>query len=361
MNKVCNLLFATLRGALNGCVVEAQMVKDLSTIEWAEFVRLAQQHNAIPLVCDGLAGLRREMPANVFTKIAGLTIVAEDKYAERKEVIKELSNLFALHNVPFMVIKGYGISLYYPTPEHRTFSDVDTYNFGQLDRADELLKNELGVNVDVDVHHHTTCVYKGVLIENHYDFINTSQHGSNMRYEQILKSEVEKRSVEHSLEDEHILLPSARFNALFLMRHMAAHYAAERVSLRHLCDWKQFVEHEGSNIDWESIRRIYKEYNMHRFADAITSICIDYLAMDATIIPDIVRNNKLETRILNDILYAEFNEEKPQKGFVSIVWWKIRRYFANSWKHKLIYNESWIKTFFQSTYAHLLKPKTIRH
>lgn len=361
MNRVCNLLFAILRSALNGDIVDDQSVKILSKTEWTEFVRLAQQHNAVPLLCDGLAGLRKELPLNLFAKMAGLTVVAEDKYATRVEVIKELAGLFVSYNIPLMVIKGYGISLYYPTPNHRSFSDVDTYNFGQQERADEVLKKELGVDVDVDVHHHTTCVYKGVLVENHYDFVNTSAHKSNARFEKILKAEAAKDTRSHKIGECEILLPSPMFNALFLMRHMAGHYAAERVSVRHLCDWKQFIEAESNNIDWAYVQTIYKQFNMNRFADAISAICIDHLGLDATLVPNIERNAKLEKRILNDILYAEFDEEKPAGGLFKIVWWKTRRFFANSWKHKLIYNESVLWTFIQSSYSHLLKPKTIKH
>ena len=156
------------------------------------------------------------------------------------------------------------------------------------------------------------------------------------------------------------MLPSAMFNALFLMRHMALHYAAERVSVRHLCDWKQFVEAEGENVDWERVNKVYAEYNMKRFADAITALCIDHLGMKRDVIPGVERDAKLENRILNDILYAEFSEEKPE-GCLRIVWWKTRRFFANRWKHKLVYNESWLWTFFQSSWAHLIKPQTITH
>lgn len=361
MNKVCDLLFATLRSALNGETVDVNLVKNLPTAEWGELVRLAQQHNVMPLVCDGLAGLRKELPANMFAKIAGLTLVAEDKYDTRVGVIKELANLFGYYEIPLMVIKGYGVSLYYPTPNHRSFSDVDTYNFGQLDRADEVLKKELGVDIDVDVHHHTTCVYKGVLIENHYDFVNTSAHKSNARFEKILKSEAEIGCKTHKIGEVEILLPYPMFNALFLMRHMALHYAAERVSVRHLCDWKQFVEAESNNIDWQRVQAIYKQLNMNRFADAVSAICIDHLGLNAELIPNIKRDATLEDRILNDILYAEFDEEKPEGGLFKIVWWKTRRFFANSWKHKLIYNESVLWTFIQSSYSHLLKPKTIKH
>ena len=360
MNQVSEILLASVRGALNGEAVSSGLLANLEPSQWLELVKLAQQHNVMPLVCDGLAGLRKELPAKVFARVAGLTIVAEDKYEARVNVIKTIASLMAENKIPLMVIKGYGVSLYYPQPNHRSFSDIDTYHFGQLEAADKVLKERLGVDIDVDVHHHTTCVYKGVLIENHYDFINVTQHRSCARYEKILKAEAAKETRLHRIDEQEIMLPSAMFNALFLMRHMALHYAAERVSVRHLCDWKQFVEAEGKNVDWERVNKVYAEYNMKKFADAITALCIDHLGMKRDVVPGVVRDAKLENRILNDILYAEFSEEKPE-GFLRIVWWKTRRFFANRWKHKLVYNESWLWTFFQSSWAHLIKPKTITH
>lgn len=361
MNKICEILFSALRSTLSGEKFDEELLVGFAEREWNELLVFAQQHNVLPLLCDGIASQRKQIPPKAFSKLVGLTVVGEDKYAERVDVIKTLAKLFTEHNIPLMVLKGYGVSLYYPQPNHRTFSDVDTYNFGKLEDADKVLSEQLGVEIDVDVHHHTTCVYRGVLIENHYDFVNTSAHNSNARFEKILKAEAEKGCLAHKIGEEEILLPSPMFNALFLMRHMALHYAAERVSVRHLCDWKQFVEAEGNNIDWQLVQTIYKQFNMNRFADAISAICIDHLGLDARLVPNIERNAKLEERVLNDILYAEFDEEKPNGGLFRIVWWKTRRFFANSWKHKLIYNESVLRTFIQSSYSHLLKPKTIKH
>lgn len=361
MNKICEILFSALRSALSGDRFNEELMAGVNEREWYELLIFAQQHNVLPLLCDGVATQRKHIPPKAFSKLVGLTVVGEDKYAERVNVIKTLAKLFAEHNIPLMVLKGYGLSLYYPQPNHRTFSDVDTYNFGKLEEADKVLSEQLGVAIDDDVHHHTTCVYKGVLIENHYDFIESHSHNSNARFEKLLKMEAERECRTHKIGEQDILLPSPMFNALFLMRHMALHYAAERVSVRHLCDWKQFIEAESNNIDWACVRTIYKQFNMDRFADAISAICIDHLGLNAKLIPNIERNAMLEERILNDILYAEFDEEKPKGGLFKIVWWKTRRFFANSWKHKLIYNESVLRTFIQSSYSHLLKPKTIKH
>lgn len=360
MNKVCDILFEALRCVLCGGQFREELLVGVTEAEWIELLTLAQQHNVLPLLCDGIAMQRKHIPPKAFSKLVGLTVLGEDKYAQRVEIIKKMTKLLSTHNIPLMIIKGYGVSLYYPQPNHRVFSDIDTYNFGQIKEVDKVMAEAWGVAIDDDVHHHTTCVYKGVLIENHYDFIESHSHNSNARFEKLLKMEAERECRTHKIGEQEILLPSPMFNALFLMRHMASHYAAERVSVRHLCDWKQFVEAEGKNVDWERVNEVYAEYNMKRFADAITALCIDHLGMKRDVVPGVVRDAKLENRILNDILYAEFSEEKPE-GFLRIVWWKTRRFFANRWKHKLVYNESWLWTFFQSSWAHLIKPKTITH
>jgi hypothetical protein len=362
MSRVTETLFASLRGALSGETLDAELLCGLSKEDWQEFVFLSQKHNVLPIVCDGLlSGTQPQtIPRSVSLQLAGLTIMSEDKYAQRVHIIELLAKFFAEHDIPLMILKGYGVSLYYPKPNHRVFSDVDIYNFGQLERADKLVAEKLHVKVSNDVHHHTTFVLDGVLVENHYNFVNTSAHRSNNEYERILKEEASKNYTEHFAGEHLLRLPSPKFNALFLMRHMALHYAAERISVRHLCDWKQFIEHEGDRIDWQSVNALYARFNMKRFADAITNICIEHLGMKPNIVHSTTSDRALEERIVNDILDAEFDEPTP-KGAAKIIWWKIRRYMANRWKHELIYNESWMWTFFCSAYSHLLKPKTIIH
>lgn len=388
MNKGTEILFSAIRTALNSEAFDCTQFRSLSQDDWQELLRLSQQHNVLPIVCDGLAQTSKKrsdkgkclpdanrtetdaernaerqniLPRFVARQLAGLTLLLEDKYSQRVNVIESLAQLFAEQNIPLMVLKGYGVSLYYPVPTHRTFSDVDIYNFGQIEKADSLAIQKLGVTIDEDVHHHNRFVYNGVLVENHYDFVETHSHRSSARFEKVLKDEAHRGYAEHAIGNQIVRLPSPMFNALFLMRHMACHYAAERVSVRHLCDWKQFVEKEGDKIDWPKVNAIYEQFNMKRFADAVTRICIEYLGMNPNIIPDTKSERTLENRIVNDILHAEFDEPKPAKGAIRIVWWKMRRFWANRWKHELIYNESWAMTFFCSAYSHLLKPKTITH
>ena len=83
--------------------------------------------------------------------------------------------------------------------------------------------------------------------------------------------------------------------------------------------------------------------------------------LDAALIPPFERDIKLEKRVLNDILHPEFSEKFPEKGFVQIIRFKFRRWMANRWKHRIVYREGIIGTFFRQVYSHLLKPKSITY
>ena len=67
----------------------------------------------------------------------------------------------------------------------------------------------------------------------------------------------------------------------------------------------------------------------------------------------------IEERVFNDILSPEFNEPVPE-GLLKTLFWKYRRWRANSWKHRLVYPESLFVTFFVQLYCHILKPKSFR-
>ena len=80
-------------------------------------------------------------------------------------------------------------------------------------------------------------------------------------------------------------LPLPDLNALFLMRHMAVHFAAVEIGLRHLSDWAVFLAADGRRVNWQELRAVYREHNMLRFADAVTGLCVRYLGVDPDVCP----------------------------------------------------------------------------
>lgn len=356
--------------------------QDISIEDWQDIYDLASDQGMTAMVWDkvqesianGELPLESQPARRLKIQWAINVERIEAKYAKQKAVIVKLASFLAGHNIKMMIIKGYGLSLNYPIPNHRPCGDIDIWLFeeevcpdGQIirksaqQRADNLLREHFNLPIDEDKHHHTVFYIDGVMVENHYDFINIHAHRSNRIIEQTLQQFVQSEMDEVNVEGIQIYLPSPNFHALFLLRHTAAHFAAESVGLRHLFDWRYFVEKYSAKIDWAMLNALSLQMNMHRFLNCMNAICIDYLGLPQSKVPSFMREKDLETRVLNEILQPEFNIQQPQNaGYLRSWIFMFRRWWANRWKHRIVYSEGLWATFFVQVWSHLLKPKSLR-
>jgi len=223
-----------------------------------------------------------------------------------------------------------------------------------------LRRTKYGIAIDEDKHHHTVFYIDGVMVENHFDFLNVHSHDSNREIETILQRLATLPGYTADIGGCKIFLPPVDFNALFLLRHAAAHFAARDIGLRHLLDWALFVKKYHDTIDWGQLERIAREQNMHRFLHCLNALSIDALCIEPDYFPPFERDAALEQRVLNDILHPEFDEQPPHGNIVRGLVFKFRRWWTNRWKHRIIYKENLIQTFFAQIHSHILKPKSLK-
>lgn len=355
---------------------------DVSVPEWRQILSLSVSQGVTAILWDVMSNIYADKRLMMTRLDRSLKIrwainvdQIEQTYLKQKKAIAALSHFFTEHGICMMVLKGYGLSLNYPVPEHRPCGDIDIWLFGiEVDdatgksyiknvqaQADELLRKKLNISIDEDKHHHTVFYFGGVMVENHYDFLNVHAHVSNRVIERRLQALARERMECVVVDGEKVYLPSADFNALFILRHTASHFAAEKIGLRHLLDWKYFVEKNASDIDWGALERFAKEMNMHRFMYCMNAICIDYLGLPSDLLPPFERDKDLEQRVLNEIFCPEFSEPKPYcASLFQSLSYKLRRWWVNRWKHRIVYREGLVSTFFVQVWSHLMKPKTLR-
>ena len=378
-----------------------------SDVDWPLLFDMSEQQGVNGLAVDGFNVLRPSLPDNAALEYRkfqffGGTMQMEQMYAEHEQVIAGLASFYNEHNIRLMILKGYGLSLDWPKPNHRPVGDIDTYNFGKWKVADALVEKELGIKVDRGHHHHTVFSFHGVTVENHYDFVNVYAHRDAPAIEAKLKELAAKdvkivRIVRKGLEGETkisqntpniqntpntpniqnppnspngssatIYLPSATFNAIFLMRHMGQHFAGERVTLRQLLDWHFFYTKHKDEVDWDMVIPFYKEIGIYEFFEHINHICEWALCTNTNLTnhtnkKDSVDSynscsglNAIEIRILNDILHPEFTACGSGPLF------KLKRWYANRWKHRLVYNENLVTMFITLAWSHLRRPEVCR-
>ena len=346
------------------------------------------------------------------------------------QAVASLARFYNAHGYRMMVLKGYACSLNWPRPEHRPCGDIDIWLFGQQQEADTTMEKAIGIKVDTSHHHHTVFNWGGFMVENHYDFVNVHSYRSSRRMERLFKElgafeqKNENENVAQSESRESLLsmpsqsnvseanqneklsqkaqkpqkghgfmhqpvellgerlwLPSPNLHALFLLRHLGAHFAAIDISLRQLLDWAFFAEkHNGDvrckteevrcedkshtsaikhqpsqEVDWEWLQGVLEEYGMSQFFHCVNAICVEDLGFAEEVFPKGDFDPLLKQRILTDILAPEYPREEPE-GFIPKMTYKYCRWQGNAWKQRLVYDDNRFVSFWTGLGEHIFKP-----
>ena len=347
------LIYGSVTGRVGSIGLDAR-----SGVCWQSLYSLAMRQGVGAIVLDAIGMLPSEVrpPKPLLLQWIGQGAAMGRMYAEHSGRIASLARFYGEHGIGVLLLKGYGCSLCYPKPEHRPVGDVDVYLFGRQDEADALVEKELGIEVHRQYHKHSTFCYGGVEVENHAKFIGDVSHKSNVRFEQILMSVLKRGECLPSPMDN-VLLPSPTFNALFLLRHTGEHFASNEIMLRHVLDVGWFFLRYHSLIDWTILYKVYSEDRMLQFFDAIATICVEYLGMDAAcFVSDdgscgYRTNVALAERVISDIFREKDVLPMSTAGIDTLgkklcyAIGKSRRWWRNRWKYRLVYDESLVESF----------------
>lgn len=338
----------------------------IDSIQWEQIMRLAQMQGIGAIVFKGVEKLynssclreENKLSWDVLSDWVGQVRQQEKRYAMQVDIIEELATFYQEHGIRMMVLKGWGLSLLYPQPEHRPCSDLDIYLFGEQKRGDRLIHELKDIEIDNTHHHHSVFIFKGLGVENHYDFLNVHAHLSSRKIEKRLK-EMAKDAVPVRIQDAEVWLPSVDFNALFVLRHAAAHFAGSEMSLRQVVDWGFFLKKNHQLVNWEVLLPFLKELNMHHFLGAINYICYHYLGFERSVFEAYI-DEEYGERVFEDLFNPE-NSKPKQKGFIKYIYSRYKKWWGNRWKHRIVYPEGLLVTFLVQVVSHLMKPSTLYH
>lgn len=348
------------------------------SVDWIVLKELADRQGLSAIVLDGLNAVHGEglmvngsLPLELKLEWIGEVLQNyEARYRQYEKAIGSLAGWYNQHGFKMMVLKGYSCSLDWPISEHRTCGDIDIWLFGQQKEADKELSTWFKVQglsnrVETGHHHHTVFEWDSFTVENHYDFINIHSRKPNIELEQIFKElgKDDSHFVELSGDAStgsaaKVYLPSPNLHALFLMRHLVAHFTSVSITLRQVLDWAFFVEKHTKEVDWEWLIGVLKKYHMIEFYNTINAICVGDLGFDAIIFPSVQFRPDLKDKVLKDVLYPIFSASEPS-SLIPRLLYKYRRWQGNAWKQELCYSESRWSAFWSGVWAKMLKPKTI--
>ncbi|KWW29772.1 MAG: hypothetical protein AUK63_922 [bacterium P3] len=347
MDDTVGILWHLLRSALHVAPHGSQPQHPPDADGWLRLVELARQ-NRVSALCSHAAGLLPEglrPPRTLWLQWLAMQSMVEQKARHKNSVAHELTAIMKQQGIDTLVLKGPRLASCYPHPELREYDDVDVYHFGRHRDADRVAEEVLGLAVNTDDPHHSVYTYRGVTVENHYTFAHNSHAPSNARLEQRL----------------HELAPSATFDALFLLRHTASHFAASHATLKSVCDWAMWVRTYRVSVDWAEVRRQVQRCGMAPFAASLQRIASEELNMEPVAALDSPVDKALVERMHRDLAYGEFARPNHRREGLSRMVWKWRRYHANRWKRRMVYRDAESIMLLRGIGSHLLYPRHIGH
>lgn len=330
-------------------------------MDWSAIKVLADKQGLTAMALDGIERLSDELrPPKVLLLnwIGEVMQNYEARYTEYEKAISSLAGFYNRHGYKMMVLKGYACSLDWPKPIHRPCGDIDIWQFGEQKKADGLLTSEKGIKVDNSHHHHTVFTWGDFMVENHYDFINVHHHKSNVELDRMLKELAADDSNVVEVQGEKVIVPSADFNAFFLLRHAMNHFSSSEITIRQLLDWAFFVKNHTDEIDWELLDKEIEQFGMRDLYNVFNAICVGDLGFDVKLFPKVQFDPTLKDRVLKEIISPEVSGVEPSRLIKRIVF-KYHRWKANGWKHELCFKESMWSAFWSGVWSHILKPKSI--
>ena len=357
-------LFALLRLGLGNTTIEEESLSDfimLSKEQWARIGELVRVQGVLGMALDGVDrletsgyGATRDLPVSLKLEWIGEVLTIEQANQHQVAVMEEMAGIWSEHGCRVMVMKGQANGILYPKPEHRNPGDIDCYLFNGLTVSDERLAvseqaeaykrgneiaREAGAKVDESWYKHSVISYKGETFENHQYFVHTRDGKRGKQLNQELVEAVKGYRLE-VIEGTNVLMPPVQWNAMFLTYHACAHFVSEGLRLRQILDWAMFLKAHQDDVDWSTFYAYCERNHLRRFADAMTTIAVNYLGIKVTQNLQITTESPYAEKILHNALYEnDYVFSSGESGWKNR-WHIVKNLFKYRWKYEEIYQQS---------------------
>ena len=319
------MLLALLRAAIHQQEVETDDFLHASEEDWVECYLLALRQGVSSLAWDAAQHLpaQHQPPLNVKFSSALREKNLSDLYRVHCLAATKITQLLAEHGIATVILKGVGLSRFYPIPSHREGGDIDIYTYS-ADKAkmsdeeahrmtDELLMQQGAMTDGSDYKKHSKLGIHGVTIENHRLFLHISGCQTLTKAEQWLHTHTTTQTVDLLDGECRIEVPSTAFDSVFIPLHAAQHYGSG-LSLRHLCDWALLIKQHGFTLPSELDDKHFK-----LTVTTLTHLCNHYLGLSVPVEADCKFANDMMQEILRPPYYGKTPSGGKAKQYLFLI------------------------------------------
>lgn len=344
-NLLCELIKATLCGG---------SVEPATEEEWQRCFDMALAQNVLAMTFPVMTSLPKELRPSfvLWSKWIAYTQNMAQQSEYKREVVKKIGSWLAEDGLTTILIKGFSLSVLYPRPELREFSDIDIFSGKDYDAVNTCFAKH-GVKVDNVDGHHAYLKADGISVEHHFAFHNTNVKRGLEGPEEVLQRLAVKDWRPTSIKG--ICFPNTAFTALFVGWHAYEHFLQEKIQLRHVIDWA-LVLRQLSESDARILNEAKCNSRWGKFTDTLTAIALHQLHLPQEWFPQSelesakTVSSVREQRVWNDIINTTPTPHSHSSNIRRI--YIAKRMLKNNWKYKTYSNMSASQFVLKETIAH---------
>ena len=338
------LIYNLLRFSLsNGKTVDADSIPSLDNDTWEGVYRFMSMHGVAALVCHGIERMPQDMrpSGKALMNFIGANMAAKRSYVKLQDLVGKIEAVLKQGEIKCLLLKGFSLSEYYPSPELRKFVDVDLYAPGSGLKVDDVFITK-GVKVDAGFYRHSHMTLAGVLVENHHCLLDV--RGRKLLAE--LDADLKAMALEHlaGFDGPGLYYPDARFSLIFNLHHAMSHFIYEGISFKFLVDWIYFLRREKELLTTDQTAASLRRHGLMKFAAVMSEVCVRHLGLDVEDVPVCIRE---EMAALKPVVVEKFiddlfrpYEQVHKKNIIAERLGNIRRIMKSAWKPKEFLGQS---------------------
>ncbi|MGN0070096.1 MAG: nucleotidyltransferase family protein [Prevotella sp.] len=326
-NRSVQLFLALFRSGLWGTRLECDSFAD--DVDWDMIFQLAGHQTVNGIIADGLVQLPIELRPDRehFYKMLMRVSRIEDANRKMNRIIPRLFNYLSEAGCSPLLLKGQGIGLAYMCPEHRQSGDIDVFiGFDEnsnecANRAMRRITSDIGENNRE--RRHAEYTVGGVSVEIHGTIRSSVSRHCNRHFGAWAAERMEEDEPRRAVIDgREVLLPSYRFDVVFIFVHLLGHFLGGGIGLRQVCDWMMFLHTYHDKISQSDLEKDLERLGLRRFWEVFASMAVCHLGFPVEEMPYYdCRNDKKGTFLLKRIFatgnFGALQKEKQLKGNVN--------------------------------------------
>ena len=362
LQKPIKMLLSLVRSSLMGEELDKEAFKGANYHDWVKLFEKGTEASLTGIAYDSVSKLPNgTVPTDILVKMYEYIEEIENKYARQEKAIGEISKQLGKENIEVIQLKGLGLSMDYPVPQHRHGRDIDIFTrykgtvtkerSNSTDFVDQyMLKKGLTVeDYDNPKAKHSEFAYNDLTIENHKYFVNKERMPEAKMIDELLHKKLnpEMKILPNGTK---ILVPSKEFNTIFLAQHAFQHYAFSGIDLHNLIDWGMHIKQNGYEVPKE-----LHGTKLETFMNALTNVSHKYLGTE----PKAPENPEYEKDLIKRILHPQPEPIPSNLSNAEVLIYKTKRFLKSYNRSKELTGASLVDTIMYSVKAHLRKPETI--